>query len=211
MATAWIPVEIRPSDGRTPITFDGTKRESHGASSVITKHPVGLGAKIADHMIDEGYTLKLDLLVSNTPAAQQVPTASTLQLQSSIGFGPVSVVTPSPVTAIVGAFPQPDLDFIAAKWAELDSLRMSGVLCEIDTSIRVYSNMALTNLDAPRQEIGMVIFGLRFEPMPTATTATAPAPAIPSAAPAVAAGQQATTPTGPGSSESVLSALGLGA
>lgn len=49
------------------ISFDATTRIRHGASALITEHPVEHGTNISDNMRPDNDRLTLDIIVSNTP------------------------------------------------------------------------------------------------------------------------------------------------
>lgn len=109
--------------GRTRIgivSFDAVLSEEHTASSNITLQPVEQGADIADHIIRNPETINIEGIISNTPLKQTI--------DRRISF----------LDAAQRAF-----DDIYETW---ETKRLVTVI----TNYRRYTDMAITNINAPR-------------------------------------------------------------
>lgn len=176
------------------VEFDASVSESHNDESEITDHPIEMGSDVTDHFRKLPITLTLELKVTNTPV---------VFLASALSNSPV-------LTDVV----RPCFDRVEAAYAKLREFQESGVLVDVVTSLRSYSNMAILSIAVPRdKDIGnelAVTLTLREVKIANSLSVDVPIPEeVANNAPANA-GQQSTSTAGSaqsGTSESVLSSL----
>lgn len=119
------------------LTIDATISEQHASTSDVTDHPVEEGSDVSDHKRDKPDTLKIEGLISNTPINRGQNTRSGLR-----SF----VDTVSDTLSNMDARP----GYAEGAYNTLRALKESGKLITVITGLRVYENMMLTELSAPR-------------------------------------------------------------
>lgn len=115
------------------ITVDAAISEQHSQTSQVTQYPVESGATIADHVINDPFSLSLSCVVSDAP------------------LGEVAAVREGAGDS------QPSLSV----YDQLQDLRDRRRAVTVTTSIQEYRNMVLTGLSIPRAADGGA--SLRFE------------------------------------------------
>ncbi len=103
------------------LEMDATIEEKHRITATITQSPVERSTNISDHKIIQPQELVITGIISNTPA----------QLFS---LGDVD--------------PRKKADVVA--WDTLEELCKTQELVEVQTSLRLYQNMAVVDVQAPR-------------------------------------------------------------
>ena len=102
------------------LQLDAAVTEEHGADNEVTAHPVEEGAAVVDHIRQQPDTITLEGIVTNTP----LPTDKSPTLAQA--------------TRAQDA------------WDTLRRIRDGGILVEVATPLRVYTDMALVSLRVPR-------------------------------------------------------------
>jgi hypothetical protein len=123
------------------MSFDAVIRESHSLKSTVTSHPVATGVSIADHMYDEPDRLSIDAAVSD------IPSWSALNSQN------------------------PDLDDWASTsrsrsqeaFYRLDQLRRRHEPFKVQTGLRLYRNMVITDLQTEQDKGTAAILSFKAE------------------------------------------------
>lgn len=118
------------------LTIDATIQETHGSTADVTDHPVEEGSDVSDHKRDKPDTLKIEGLISNTPINRG-------QITRSL---PRSFVDTAAEALSNASRP----GYAEAAYTTLRGLKESGKLITVITALRVYENMMLTELSAPR-------------------------------------------------------------
>lgn len=108
------------------IELDCSVSETHTAVCEITDHPVEFGSVISDHIRSLPESVEINGLVTNTPL---------VYLASLLSKSPVK---PSLLPAWG--------DRVDAAYQKLLELKNAGVLIDVVTSLRTYSDMAITSI-----------------------------------------------------------------
>lgn len=135
---------IQRTSGEEPIFVDATVTELHTDSSLAATHAVEGKRDITDHLQPQAAVLSADIFITNSPV--ETPTSHT-----PAGFR----ITEVPRTLArqqtrLREFTTP-LFRVREVYAALLRAMDEGVLCTVITSLRLYSDMAITLVDAPRQ------------------------------------------------------------
>ena len=109
------------NDRPRSVLFDASINESHIGSAQVTEHQVETGSNVSDHVRAMPLRLSLQAMVSDTP------------LQNN-------VLTPE------GG----DTQRVVTIFNALTEAMQAGVLTEVNTSLKKYQNMAIVNLNIPR-------------------------------------------------------------
>lgn len=154
LPNVWSEAWIFFRDGLTDelLEIDLLISESPSGVASVTKHPVEVGADVADHVRPEPRALRLECMITNTP----------IDIDPKPGMSYNDFATP----------PRFDLDAPVqysdrAKWADdtLERIREKALLCRVLTSKREYKDMVLTSYDPARtKDTGDALhFALTFE------------------------------------------------
>jgi hypothetical protein len=158
-------VEIFYIRGSVPdfITVDATLRENHAGSASATEHPVERGVDLTDHVHNDRDRLSAEVHISNTPIVSP---------EDDGAFGavsPVSVETQrrrlvrgaksdedaeyeletGTINANVLQFPT-DFDRVRSVYEKFLRVKKEALTLTITTPLRVYENMLLIDVSAPR-------------------------------------------------------------
>lgn len=211
---------ILAEDGSFPLlTFDLTLSEMHEGTSLVTTHAVETGGNIADHIIAEPATVSLVQYVTNTPLREDIyrpkgGKVESVELEFPQWTPPVEP-TPGSAFRLAGAAlgaigdaifgapaaPRANLllfptlfDRVVEAHAQLEAMRLAGVLVTAITSSKVYNNMAIARASVSKSEAGGAEFQVDLTSVRLVSTATvaAPQPAEPRGAPGQNMGAQAT-------------------
>lgn len=104
------------------IELDATIREEHSKKNVVTDHAIEDGSMVSDHIYSEPDTLIIEGEISDTPIAI---------------FG-----------GLMGLSSRRSID----AYEELVALRNNRELVTVVTGLEIYSDMAITSLDCPRDQ-----------------------------------------------------------
>ncbi len=123
------------------MSFDAVIREAHSLKSTVTNHPVATGVSIADHMYDEPDRLTIDAAVSDVPSWAALNSgnldlddwASTSRSRSQEAF------------------------------YRLDQLRRQHEPFKVQTGLRLYRNMVITDLQAEQDKGTAAILSFKAE------------------------------------------------
>lgn len=141
------------------VEFDASVAETHNDEVEVTDHPVEDGSDVSDHMRKLPQTVILEGMISNSPLVFLA-----------------SVQAPSPV---IGDF-TPTFDRVEAGYAKLREFQEAGVLVDVITSLRSYSNMAIlsiaVNRAAPSGNILSFVLTLREVKIAKSLTVDLPTP-----------------------------------
>jgi len=107
------------------IEFDCSLSETHSAEAEVTDHPVENGSVMSDHIRALPETVEINGMVTNTPL---------VYLASLLAKSPVQ---PSTI---------PTFDRVNAAYLKLNELKNSGTLIDVVTSLRGYTDMAITSI-----------------------------------------------------------------
>lgn len=163
-----------PSAGLPGFSFDSFDPIEHTSSLTIAKHPLELGSKAADHVIEEKPGFSVQGFISRTPIRATIYDAT------------------QPGQPIGGILQFPGAqDFPKAAWELLEKYKDGRLFLTITAGSKLYTDMILKEIK-PRDEAGGIHFSLAFEAVKTVSSSQvkAPAPLEPKAAPKVSQGQQ---------------------
>lgn len=214
---------VPDDDSGRIVTFDVIESELHETVAEVTDHPVEVGVNVSDHVRPLPDRLSLVAYTSNQPIAPN-PFTQRGELQTfEIDVPQWSVpVEPTPGalyrsglqalgslfedgkrTVQILAFPD-TFDAIYETYETLLELQANAVLLQIVTPIRVYDDMVLERVSAPRNagDSG-VAFGLdvrKLRIVESGQVAAPPVPAddVPGGKPLQAKGGQGAKPIGAG-------------
>ena len=111
------------------VTLDASLSENHSKSNEVTMHPVEDGSDVTDHIRVMPETLEISGIVSNHPIAFLGPLAA-----------------PNPVTTNNASIS----DRVGAAYEALRLQMDRGETVDVVTSLRKYSDMAITKMDVTR-------------------------------------------------------------
>lgn len=214
---------VPDDDSGRIVTFDVIESELHETVAEVTDHPVEVGVNVTDHVRPLPDSLSLVAYTTNQPIAPN-PFTQRGELQSfEIDVPQWSVpVEPTPGalyrsglqalgslfgdnkrTVQILAFPE-TFNAIYETYETLLELQANAVLLQIITPIRVYEDMVLTRVTAPRNagDSG-VAFGLDVRKLRIVESGQVAAPPVPSddvpgGKPLVNKGGQGAKPPGAG-------------
>lgn len=171
--------EMSRTGQRYVLRFDATTREGHLAQSTLTEHAVERGASIADHKIPETRTFSLTCIVTDTPLGDPPPSGSrTREVRGTIEEIPLG-----DGTYVTGLEYSDTVTRTIDVLAELEELCARPIPVEVRTSMRIYSDMQIVSVSAPRTQHNgtSVEFTIEFRELRTSRveTTTAPRPRFP--------------------------------
>jgi hypothetical protein len=193
------------------IWIDCTVRERHTMSSEVSTHPVEEGSDIADHVRALPRSVTLECVISNKPTelpkshaggaekrekkidAGKVPEKIPFGLgDAAVRVGPFGeIAIKEQRQATVTSF-EPPFDRVDDIWKELDAMREEGRLLSVYTSLGLYSNMVIEDVDAPRDvsTFASLRFTITFRKIIAVKSGVGAAVDVPRAASTVAKGKQ---------------------
>lgn len=126
-------------DGGDPIVLDASVREVHNVTGIVTEHPVEKGIDITDNYRVLPRDLEIEGVISNTPIQSNYPGEAL-------------------INSVVGLV-NGDTDPASNAWQEFQRFFDEAVVVTIVTSLKVYTNMVLTDLTVTRTAAqGQAIF-----------------------------------------------------
>jgi hypothetical protein len=141
------------------VRFDSSDKETHTSGVELSDHPVEEGADVTDHIRIKPDEIELNGVISNTPL---------LFLASFQAESPVEGSNES------------THDRVEVAYRQLREFQRSGVLVDVITSLRTYSNMVITNISISRDvHSGNILdstISLREMTMATAMSIDVPVP-----------------------------------
>lgn len=161
---------IPDDDSGRIITFDVIESEMHETVSEVTEHPVEVGVNPTDHVRVLPDRLSLIAYTTNTPIAVNPftqrgeiqslpfevptwtpplePTPGSLFRNAIGGIGSLLFGSPE-MNVVLLTFPEP-FNAIVETYEQLLELQQNAVLLQIATPIRLYEDMILERVSAPR-------------------------------------------------------------
>lgn len=119
------------------IVLDCTVSATHTSDVTVTQHPVEQGFAVTDHVRKQPQKLTLTGIVSNTPLGKEV--------KRSFNAGEGIVLETIGESGLAN-----ESGYAEAAFQFLEDLRSRVI--SIETSLRVYDNMTLTNLTVPKDK-----------------------------------------------------------
>lgn len=143
-------IVIIPDDASQPeelIFVDGTLRESHALSSILSEYPVGRGAVTTDHSQSQPRRFTADLYVSETPLrALERELVTDFDVREDVrNYGGQDARTIGP-SRTLAAFER-----ARALFDRLDQLRESGALMTLTTAMGQMPDAAITRIDVTHE------------------------------------------------------------
>lgn len=157
------------------IVADAVLEEVHSSTATITDHPVETGSAVTDHVRKNPDSLRLTLLITNSPIVDAPAPGGGSLIKQTIEYrvkrhleasvGGLSVAAPGPLN-LVGNFlpdvtksisaigPRAALARDRAVYDELQRMMRESSVVTVVTSIRTYDNMAIAEVSLPRAAIG---------------------------------------------------------
>lgn len=154
------------------IWLDCSIEEVHTAAAIVTAHPVEDGSEIVDSIIPQADRIRMRGMVSNTPielpgshadGAQVVPKEfefdlGTPQIVNAVVGGGLLGQAAGAITGALGLNKgggfasgfDPEFDRVANAYEELLAIKNEGRLFTIETTLRLYEDMALEALEVVR-------------------------------------------------------------
>lgn len=184
---------IVPADdsGRI-LVFDVIENENHESGAEITDHPVEVGVNVSDHVRPLPDRFSLIGYMSNQPVYANpftqrgetrsvkldIPNWTSFSLEGAAS-AIVNAISPPEHAVTVLSFP----DEFNAPWEMFEALRElkdNGVFLQIITSIRVYEDMVIERVSAPRNagDSG-VSFGLDVKNLRVVESGQVASPPVP--------------------------------
>jgi len=172
----------------TTIEFDATITETHTSSAQVTERNVEKGANISDHVRPAQDRFSAEAVVTNapirTPATNaegakgeygQIDASTTLRVPTPafIGIPGTRIGVPVQGSATVLKFDR-EFNRVRNVYDELVAIVNTPIIVTIDTGLRVYDDMVIVNLSAPRNVEDAIHFsfeavGVRFVESRTVT------------------------------------------
>jgi len=113
------------------IQFDASVSESHNSPSEVTDHPVEEGSTVSDHIRKLPKEFELNGLVTNTPI---------VFLATTLAESPLTVDS------------NPTDSRVESAYSELERIQEAGETVDVVTSLREYTDMAITNVSVTREK-----------------------------------------------------------
>ncbi len=139
------------------LTLDASLEETHTSASEVTEHPVEVGTNISDHIRRLPETLEINGVVTNHPL-----------------FLSPSDTAPSPIQGDNLGLS----DRVKAAYDKLKQIHDAGTVVRVVTSLRDYTNMAITGFSVIRNALNGEVLNATIS-MREILTAKAEAPEIP--------------------------------
>jgi hypothetical protein len=171
--------ETAATDEQYALEFDAVVSERAVFGAVLTEHAVEGGAAMSDHKIPKLRAYSLTCVVSQHPLGSAPRSGSRTQSVTA---------NPEPIdlgggTKVVGLVYSQDVTRVADVLAELADLAERSVLVTVQTDLRLYENMEVIDVSAPRtvKDGDAIEFAIALQEVRTASveTTTAPEPRLP--------------------------------
>jgi hypothetical protein len=192
------------------IAIDAVVREVHKFAGEVTEHPVEEGADISDHYRPAPRGVQLEGVISDTPLrvpgshsndAQQIQRTFDIPTELfALQLGPIPIRIAGPThQGSVTTFSKP-MERVKSTWEEFEAIFAQQKIITIVTTLRVYPDMALRELDVERRanSYHFTCFALQIRTVVSGRSAAAiPIPKVKRAVPTVEKGKQDTAPVEP--------------
>ena len=143
------------------IAIDAVTSEQHSLSGNVTTHPVEDGADMSDHFRDAPPSVHIEGVISDTPVrlpgshtGGSKPVQKTFDIENELfgmKLGPIPLSIPAPTTQGSVTTFEPALDRVTATWAVFIDIYKKRRLVTIVTSLDIYDDMALQNLQVNKR------------------------------------------------------------
>jgi len=141
----------------TTITMHAVVSEQHTLTNTITDHPVETGFNASDHSRPNPDLVTMDCRISNTPL-------SSGQATEAVKAGAFTIQTTTAAAQAAGAIGATD-GYAQGEWAKLRSLRDTGAIVTVATTMGDYDSMAIESLSLPRsaKNYDAIAFSISFK------------------------------------------------
>ena len=187
------------------IAIDAVVRETHRFAGEVTEHPVETGSNLSDHYRQAPRGIELEGVITDTPSripgshnsgaqlVQQTFEIPTELFGMRLGPIPISIAG-IPRQGSVTTF-STTMERVKSTWEEFEAIFAEQRIITIVTSLRVYADMALRELEVDRKP-GSYHFTAFAQQLRTATSGTSQAaiPKVIRAVPKVQKGNQQPKP-----------------
>lgn len=174
------------ADGITEIDFDAVESETHPDVSIVTAHPIELGADVVDHVRSEPSVVSLQVLVSNSPMRGTgnlrtitfEPPQPQFPMDGTPGalYREAKALFSSPAEVSATVYEQDGKDRIEEYQQTLDQIRRSAELVAVVTMSRVYYDCVIVRSELQRTKFGHGSFALDFRIITKVETRSVAAP-----------------------------------
>lgn len=174
------------ADGVTEIEFDAVESETHPDVSVVTAHPIELGADVVDHVRSEPSVVSLQVIVSNSPmrGTGQLrtitfePPQPQLPMDGTPGalWREAKALFSSPPEVSATVYEQDGKDRIEEYQQTLDQIRRGAELVAVVTMSRVYYDCVIVRSELSRTKFGHGSFAIDFRIITKVETRSVAAP-----------------------------------
>lgn len=212
MATLKVPAPLKTLPGSTVsyvdtggvlrvIAFDATLRDNHEGTATVSKHPLDINAKVANHVRSDPRILTLEVEVTNTPTrpldgnGADGPISISKTFRDFTSFAQASVsggifvpgagslgqqasFTPAQHTISSEQIQATTLQFatefdrVREVYEALDALREEGAVVQVVTRLRTYQEAVIVRVGAPHGIEDAITFSITFEEIRRASSET---------------------------------------
>lgn len=142
---ATLSVIARPgviSTDTVNITMHAVPQETHQLANEITDHPVEEGFNASDHSRPQPDRVTFDARISNTPLS----TSQATEAVKSQGFTFQTTTAAADAAGAIGAVD----GYAQGQWEKLKTLRESGAIVKVSTTLGDYNSMAIESISVTR-------------------------------------------------------------
>lgn len=213
MATLKVPAPLKTLPGTTVsyvdsgnvlrvIAFDATLEDNHEGTATVSKHPLDINAKVANHVRSDPRMLTIQVEVTNTPCTPQDGGNGTEQgipiTRAFRDFTTLAQASVSPGFFVPGAGTvgnqvtftpaeqgerteqleartlqfSTEFDRVREVYEALDALRDGGEVVQVVTRLRTYQEAVIVRVGAPHGVADAIVFSVTFEEIRRASSET---------------------------------------
>jgi hypothetical protein len=197
------------------IAIDAVVRETHHFAGEVTTHPVEDGSDVSDHYRPASRAVQLEGVITETPLrvpashnSGAVLTQRTIEMPTELfgmRLGPIALTIPgAPQQGSVTTFSTP-MERVKGTWESFEEIFEQQKIVTIVTSLRVYADMALSELEVERRSgsYKFTCFATQIRTVVSGRSTAAPIPKVVRAVPKVNKGKQQPKPETPEVKQSV--------
>lgn len=202
------------------IFIDAVVRETHHLAAELTQHPVEDGSDLSDHYRPAPRAVELEGVITDMPLElPQSHANGARKVQSPIELakelfgmqlGPIPIsISGSPQMGSVNTF-SPEMTRVQSTWDEFVAIFEQRKLITIVTSLDIYADMGLSNLEAQKlgKSYSFTCFGMQVRTAKSSKVAAFKAkPKVERAKPMVDKGKQEPPPVSTSLAKKALDAL----
>ena len=159
---------VMPDGTAGSIWVDASVSEQHGVQAQVTEHQVESGENLADYIRPMPQKVSLQAHVTNTPITASrgpIPSGASANVIGELSGGDIQTQGRSSTTSFKALTFDNIQNRPQAVYDAFANATLSGAIWSVYTSLVTYTNMALTNVSAPRDaESGnAILFSLDFQ------------------------------------------------